>query len=366
MSEWFLWLANPFDDLTGLPRFVFVVLWQSTMIAAGAVLLATLARRPATKAWILLLGLCAAFVAPLATTAVRAMGGGVIADDPTVVSVTPEFSVEPVQTKSLRERNDDATIAAYSKASTSNFVEPIASKTAFHEFPVVGDGHSFGELAANLVVIAWLALSLLFGVRLMRSSWSMRLVLRRAERCGDLRVSDITSSIALRYGIKPPAVLLCDSMQSPAVFGVRKPVVLVSRSDEQLFPPTGAFPASAWEAVLRHELAHVRRRDPLARAAVELIVALMPLPATWLLRRKFYATAEEACDDWAVFDGTKALDLAALLTDYASTFSPTPIGNAMDSSDTKRRILRLLSTRESKLASPTGRWRKDSRSAPSC
>jgi TonB family protein len=86
-----------------------------------------------------------------------------------------------------------------------------------------------------------------------------------------------------------------DRVDSLVVLGWLKPLVLV---------PAGAFLAlspEALEALLVHELAHVRRRDFLANLAQTLAEALLFYhPAAWWLSRRIRLEREHCCDDAAV------------------------------------------------------------------
>lgn len=81
---------------------------------------------------------------------------------------------------------------------------------------------------------------------------------------------------------------------SPLVIGWLKPVVLVPASTFLHLPP------AALEAVLAHELAHVRRSDFLANLLQSLAEALLFFhPAAWWLSRHVRELREHCCDDVA-------------------------------------------------------------------
>ena len=94
----------------------------------------------------------------------------------------------------------------------------------------------------------------------------------------------------------PGEVPLCESesVTTPVTVGVTQPTTILPVnwslwSDEKL------------RAVLIHELAHVRRRDPLVGFLAQLNLCLYWFhPLAWWLKRKLAVTAEHACDDAAV------------------------------------------------------------------
>ncbi len=93
--------------------------------------------------------------------------------------------------------------------------------------------------------------------------------------------------------------------------GLPTPPLRLSRAEwpSPLIAPGGAICLPAWalqlppaqrEAVLAHELAHLRRRDPAWRLAAQLLSQLAWLqPLNRLALRRLDALAEQACDAWA-------------------------------------------------------------------
>jgi len=81
---------------------------------------------------------------------------------------------------------------------------------------------------------------------------------------------------------------------APVTVGVFAPSIIL--------PPTWRlWPDDELRAVLAHEVAHVRRRDPLVRFVGHFNLCVFWFhPLAWWLQRKLAATAEHACDDAAV------------------------------------------------------------------
>jgi len=103
-------------------------------------------------------------------------------------------------------------------------------------------------------------------------------------------------ALRVRVRVRMPVRLgLSNQVDSLVVLGWLKPVVLV---------PAAAFLAlspEALEALLAHELAHVRRRDFLANLFQTLAEALLFYhPAVWWLSRRIRQEREHCCDDAAV------------------------------------------------------------------
>jgi GWxTD domain-containing protein len=144
-------------------------------------------------------------------------------------------------------------------------------------------------------VMGWMAARRLrrSGVCLAAPAWALR-VAWMAER---LRVSR-------------PVVLLESALaDGPVVMGYLRPVILM---------PVGVLaglPAAQIEAILAHELAHLRRHDYLINLAQTFIEGLFFYhPAAWWISRVIRAERENCCDDIAVALTGNAREFAAALT----------------------------------------------------
>ena len=83
-------------------------------------------------------------------------------------------------------------------------------------------------------------------------------------------------------------------------WGTRRPAVLLPQGAER-------WPTSRLEAVLLHELAHVRRRDCLTQLMAEVAVALHWVnPLAWVAAHRLRVEREHACDDQALGAGARA------------------------------------------------------------
>ena len=113
------------------------------------------------------------------------------------------------------------------------------------------------------------------------------------------------------------------------------------------------FDPSQLEALLTHELAHIRRFDPLVNLLQRLIeVVLFFHPAVWYVSRHVSAERENACDDLVVSVGWPAVRYAQALLQMAEfcatarEMSPQSTAalaaSGANSSQFKRRVLRLL------------------------
>ncbi|ADI13421.1 peptidase M56 BlaR1 [Truepera radiovictrix DSM 17093] len=103
-------------------------------------------------------------------------------------------------------------------------------------------------------------------------------------------------TLAGRLGLRRvPRLVLSSDVDTPLVLGVLRPLVVLPVS-----ALTGV-PAAQLSAVLLHELAHIRRYDPLVNLLQCLLETLLFYhPAVWWISRAVRREREACCDDLAV------------------------------------------------------------------
>jgi len=104
------------------------------------------------------------------------------------------------------------------------------------------------------------------------------------------------------------------SEDGPMTWGVLRPVILLPKDSL-------AWPRERLQAVLLHELAHVRRRDSLMQSLALIVCALYwPNPLVWIASRALRREAEIAADDAAIVSGIRPSAYAGELVKLASEF----------------------------------------------
>ena len=184
---------------------------------------------------------------------------------------------------------------------------------------VPAEGFAWGKWISGI----WALGFVLFLARLSLAARGLGMWRKRSAKVGEMDGVEIREVAGLR---------------GPVAAGVLRKVVFV--------PETW----SAWneadrEIVLRHELSHHRRRDPLWRLCAEIARSAMwwhPL-AHWMANR-FHLQCEYACDEAVVREGTDAKTYASLLCGLAEKHEHAPLALAMASpSSLQRRVVRMLS-----------------------
>jgi beta-lactamase regulating signal transducer with metallopeptidase domain len=158
----------------------------------------------------------------------------------------------------------------------------------------------------------WLTGVLVCSLRLMLAGMHT-VVLRR--RCALERgpVTAIVSKLAARMGVRRSiAIRVAPTAISPATFGLFRPVILLSSATVLGISP------QQLEAVLAHELAHIRRHDYLVNVLQMLAETLFFYhPAIWWASRRIRVERELCCDDAAVEACGDAVCYAHALTSVA-------------------------------------------------
>ena len=160
---------------------------------------------------------------------------------------------------------------------------------------------------------------------------------------------EMLARLAARLRIRR-AVRLCESVlvRVPTVIGWLRPVILLPASVVARLSPREV------EALLAHELAHIRRHDylvNLVQTAVETLFYYQP--AVWWVSRRIRAERENCCDDLAVSACGDALVYARALTDLEELREPAFALAASGGSLTSR-VRRLVGNERAGASWPVG------------
>jgi uncharacterized protein (TIGR03435 family) len=128
----------------------------------------------------------------------------------------------------------------------------------------------------------------------------------------------------------------------PAVVGIRHPVLLVPVDLD------ATLSAAQLEAIVAHELQHVRRRDNLTSAlhmAVEAVFWFHPL--VWWIGTRLVDECERACDEHVIASGTAPADYAEAILTVCKRYVDVPVACAagVTGSDLKKRLNTILAGR---------------------
>ena len=180
--------------------------------------------------------------------------------------------------------------------------------------------------AAPWLLVAWLSGALAVLGMLVRDIRRIARVTRRAAILRRGPLHELGCQVAMELGIRGPVRLaLTRELAMPVSWGLWHPIVLLP-ADARRWEPERR------RVVLRHELAHVRRRDYAGHLLIELACALHWVnPLVWRAAHRARLEQEQACDDRVLGLGTKSVEYAQHLLDIARTFaSPSvPVRGAL-------------------------------------
>ena len=194
---------------------------------------------------------------------------------------------------------------------------------------------SWSRAAVPLWFIGVLALSLRLGF-----GWLCVARIRRAanEPLTGLWPERVRAMAGRLRISKPVRIAQSAIVQVPMLIGWVRPVILIPAS------VVSGLTIAQLEAVIAHELAHVRRHDYLAnivQTAAEIL--LFYHPACWWISKQIRAEREHACDDLAVSVCGDRVLYAEALADLETVRAETQVlGLAATDGVLTRRIRRLV------------------------
>ncbi len=151
---------------------------------------------------------------------------------------------------------------------------------------------------------------------------------------------------AIRHAATPVALALpipalsSPSLHEPGIFGIFRPILLLPEGI------AGRIAANELDAIVVHEICHVRRRDNLTAAAhmfVEAVFWFYPL-VRWI-RSRLIAERERACDEGVLRIGTDPATYAGAILRVCKLYVESPLAcvYGVTGADLKRRIARIVS-----------------------
>jgi len=217
-------------------------------------------------------------------------------------------------------------------------------------------GFRTGDLLAWLTLF-WIAGVVCFQVRTCAGWLTARRLRRRGACVAPAEWRARLGKLAARLGVWQPVELLESALaQMPVVVGYLRPAILVPAGFLSAMPPEHI------EAILLHELAHIRRYDYLVNLLQAMVEGLLFYhPAIWWISGVIRAEREHCCDDLAVAANPAggayeyALALTALEASRSVTGWQSAAGMAATGGNLMTRIQRLLYPQQQRRAALT-RW----------
>ncbi len=189
-----------------------------------------------------------------------------------------------------------------------------------------------------LLVEAWLIGVLLLSLRPAAGFFALRRIRRQHAKAVSARLSERCLALQDRLGISR-VIRFCEcvTLEAPAVIGWLCPVVYLPLS-----AITG-LSAAQLDAVIAHELAHIKRFDAfvnLFQIAAETL--LFYHPAVWWLSKRIRTERENCCDDVAVAVCGDPASYAQALANMAEWQAAPVMAMAVNSHPLAARVARIL------------------------
>ena len=323
------WIAPVTMRLVGMALLHF--LWQGAAIAAVAFLAMSLVRRASAKYLVGVAMLLAMLAAPAVTFLV-------LEQRHEAAAAVAGFGGMAGAGRALIYGGTSHVVNAANAASASN-----ASDTADTDAKLFFGAGTSAEETESSIYLLWFVEAWFLGVVLLslRPAAGFFLVERLRLKKGNAVTGALRArclELQRRLGLQR-VVRYCESLQleAPAVAGWFRPVVLLPVS-----ALTG-LTEQQLDAVIAHELAHVKRLDSfvnLFQIAAETL--LFYHPAVWWLSKRVRAERENCCDDVAIRVCGNAVEYARALATMAEWQSAPALAMAANRSPLAERVARLL------------------------
>ena len=298
--------------------------------AGGVLVLALLAlpllrgASPAARSRVCALALIAALGMPLAMRALPEWRVPVL---PARAAVEAAAS-EPIAAGEDRELDDAAALAGL--RSEASPTERSAS------------ARGGADWRASMILV-WALVALVLLARALYRWRGLRGLGRRVRAVRSRAWTGLLDELRRELGIRRDVRLFSVAGPvSPAACGILRPAVVLPRD-------AARWRGGGVRCVLLHELAHLRRRDPLLRLAADLACALYWfLPPVWILARRLRRESELACDALVIDRGARPSGYAHVLLTLRRLLTQDRRGSTaaqaalLDRSDFEARLAAIL------------------------
>jgi beta-lactamase regulating signal transducer with metallopeptidase domain len=311
-------MITPFIDQTSIQSLAWALvhfLWQGAVLGLMAFVVLRLGRLRATTKYLIGVGTLAMMLAaPVATFLY-------LNERPSEASRTPTVAAASFSSPA----------SALAKSGPS---ESVTSAEASNAVPAASPEHPLGPF---VILTVWLSGVVLLSLRLFGGWVVARRLVTRATRPVSPEIHSLVRRVAGRMALdRVVRVFESSAVAVPVMVGWIKPVVLLPAAALSGLTPTQV------EALIAHELAHVRRHDYLVNLLQSVVETLLFYhPAVWLVSARVRAEREHCCDDLAVGVCDRLVYVTALADLAAMTAAPRVALAATDGSLVNR-VRRLL------------------------
>jgi uncharacterized protein (TIGR03435 family) len=153
---------------------------------------------------------------------------------------------------------------------------------------------------------------------------------RVREACGTATLGGVHCGIPMKFSL---------SLLEPGVFGIFRPVLMLPAGIADRLTP------EQMDAILAHEMCHVRRRDNLTAALHMFVAAIFWFhPLVWWIGAQMLEERECACDEEVLSRGGEAETYAEGILEVCKFYAESPVAcvSGVSGADLKKRIVRIM------------------------
>lgn len=214
---------------------------------------------------------------------------------------------------------------------------------------------NFPDISRSIVVVYLCGVLLVLG-RLVQGIAGGHHLRKTAVPVTEAYLLESFGRLTIQIGLKTiPKLAWCKQISTPVVVGIVKPMILLP------FEVVTGLNSNQLDALLLHELSHIRRFDPIVNILQRVIEAMLFFhPVIWFLSKRISFERENVADDMVLAAGwgrpqyadtlLRVAELALQNTDRHTALSPSVFSaSGNNPSEFKQRILRLLNAQPPKL-----------------
>jgi beta-lactamase regulating signal transducer with metallopeptidase domain len=330
---------------------LFAVVWKTTalLLATWAATKALRNHSASLRHFLHSVTVCAVLILPAASMLLPGLRLAVL---PAAWPSEPRNSVTAHQSQAQPfDGNDSApkvseTVAAKKGIPSRSRVAPAAIAARSYQALIPSSAQTIAASQFNwqgMAALIWICGAAVCLMRMLSLKWRLHMLVRRAGQVESIPLTSRLRWLCRDYGIRREvAVVASLELDVPIATGVLNPKIVLS-------PQSAEWTEARRNAVLCHELAHIKRLDAVTQTLAEIAAVLYWFnPLMWLTVRAMRVERERACDDYVLAFGTAASDYAHELLDIVSTLRrPQPAAALAMArrSQLEGRVLALLNPR---------------------
>ena len=191
---------------------------------------------------------------------------------------------------------------------------PVTASEVLTDTPIPASTSPI-TITSIVVALFWIG-CLVAAARFLRKLRKPRL---SSQSVASGRLRSLADKLSEEFGLKSAPEVTVAPNAMPMTFGIRRPVIVLP-----------AEASSCWSddmlrGILRHELAHIQRRDVLWLGLAEAaLISLWWNPLAKILRNRLIDLAELACDDSVISSGSEPTNYAESLLVLTRKFGHAP------------------------------------------